>query len=591
MENAPDEIVVVYNTVGPEPGRRSEDPVGDPQGPFVKKVNDDFLGSGALEAAKGPASAPRPPTYLLPLMFQLDGESVSLELKPGMVSDTLIGLYIAGGWAWAQAFLHAFLDAIGRDSGVPSLIDVLQMRAPAAKDPGRAKAFAEAVSKALPDLNGLISNVLVEIAQRTIAKAHDLAAVAGSELTVQAQLYDIRPVRAQQPASGGTEGRGEPTSAEGGDTGGAGGGTGGGSGSEPKVTEAQGYAPADPTKADIVADLVSAIQQLVNAYSTLETEQTLADASAAETHEGSPTSAPPPPATGQPTKLEAAAGTLSKLLKETTGQHKLAPGIVALCLSKRSDAGDPFDKKIIYSCTAEYIASARESLAQIPVNYNATGLREALAKSTQPEARALEVSLADTPEARAAVFAGRGTSFEPLMADQLLERVRRDIVNEAKTARNDDEAVRALFALAVINSYLAASDARDVVPRAQAARAREPLQALAKISAALSLVGLLVPPLGVVGTIIGLYTVYGDALSQLDEVVRLNTRLDTRALETLLSENQAAFAQTLAAKPRPSDVYVELATSFIGFALAGRLLPRLALGVSVVSDAKTLLLE
>lgn len=602
MAETPDEIVIVYNSVGAEGGSASKDPVADPQKQFINVQESEavdlphkaFLGNGALDAAKGAASAPGVPAYSLPLSFSLGNERVSMRLTPETFSDVLLGLYIAGGWEWVQPFLYSVGSTL-----LP--VDVLRPTRNGAHDPARLQAFIRAAQTAISSLNEFIASTLVAIAEQAAVTAQDLAARTLAALDEQERLYGIRQQDTAPPA-GGTEG-GTGTNPQGTGTNS---GTGGSGGTTTPATPAA--SPVyETTQPEMAADLVQAIESLAAAYSAVEGEQAKQPKSSTETSAGSEGGSPGTSGNGatggsggsggstveepfDQKKLDAAHTKLSTLLKDTSAQHKLAPGIFALCLPKRK-AGAPLGEQAIYQCAVTYLTQARQSLAQVPATYDSGPLAAAIRGSLPRAAFELNVGLQDRPETRAAVFAGRTDRpglFEPLLADQVLEHVRLSIVDSVKGVDGDDDRVRAGFALAVLNSYLGASDARYAIPRAQEKKDQGPLQSLGKVSAALSLVGLFFPPFLAIGGAIGLVTMFGSALTQLDAVASANQTLDRQALDALLTENDAAFAQILAAKPRGIDVITSIGVSVAEITVLNRVFPLVGLGVGAWSDYQTL---
>lgn len=586
MPRTPVQVTIFSNSVGAADGDTPADPLRDAQSAFIDNPaagavggpNEQFLGGAALDAARGRASLPAAASNAVPLSFTLDNQKVTMRLTPENFSDVLLALYTAGGWEW----VHQFAYAAGRRI-FPAFVAHLTPEQIA-----RQQVYARVAGRSFEDLNRFIADALVAMAERAAEKMRELAETAAGNLALEEVKYGIRKAAPPTPSGLGTDATSgqddSEASANNEDQSGAGGGGGADTGN-PNV---QKYV-SNPQIAGADKDLVTAIQQLAKAYTDLERLQGTPEKALLN-------DAAPPPDPPDPEKIRAASAAFSKMLQDALAQHRLAPGILAVCLPKRPSDDAVIDEQTVFASTVEYLAMSRASLAGVPAKYDSAPLREALRKTLRQLTRRLEgfidVHLDETPETRAAVFAGgsdRRTAFEPLLADQVLERVRADMIAAAKSSANDDAKVRAGFSLAVLNSYLSVSDAREAIPRARASKDALPFIGVAKASSALSLVGLLIPPLGIAGAVVGGIALVGDALNQFNEVARTNAELDFRALDALLTDDQAAFARSLAAKPRGMAVIGGIVTSLAGFALVGRYLPRVGLAVQVVSDAHTLL--
>jgi hypothetical protein len=584
-QESPSLVEIVYNPLGVDGEfiERTNHPVGSaekdfihkPNGTAVERFNDAFLGNGALDAAKGPASRKDTQSITLPILFYIAGEPIKVSLKPENFSDALFSLYTAGAWDWAEPFLAAVRKA---------LFPLDTQRDLSQEQIARINAFLKVAPQGITDLNKSIANALVELARSVVDKAQQLATQARAQIESQKATYGIVEVDTK-PATGGTEG-----GPGGGGAGSGNEGSGGGGGNSDKTTKPVFGVP-DPNTRAAAADLVAAIQKLATAYSQLEKAQLdFQNTASAEPYSGAPPSQ----------DVTAAHHALSKLLKAVAVNHPLASGILALCLPQRSSEG-ALDEQTIYDCTLDYVAQAEDWLASLSRTYDYAELRNALARPTYSQATALGISLPelgislpDTPETRAAVFSGRtdrGVMFEPLVADQILDRVRHDIVAEARTSPTDDRDVWTIFMLTVLNSYIAVADARDVIPEALAAIEEKPMQVFNKVLAALSLVGLLVPPVfaAVQASRLAEFALFGNALIQLDQVARLNSKLNRVALDALLVGDAEKFALTIASKPRATDVMADIMISFIGYQALGKMLPPIALAVQAFNDGETLL--
>ncbi len=253
----------------------------------------------------------------------------------------------------------------------------------------------------------------------------------------------------------------------------------------------------------------------------------------------------------------------------------------------------PLGEQTVFAATVQYLVQARASLSQLPSSYDASGLEYAVRGALPRVLLDPQVRLEDRPEVRAAVFSGARVAsdggFQPLTSDLLLEQVRRDIVGAARGPAGDDEKVRAAFTLAVLNSYTAAADARDAIPAARAKEEQAPLKPFSKITAAVSLIGLFVRPVAVVAGGLGLLAMAGSAYLQFRSVAEVNKVLDAAALDALLADDTAAFAQVVASKPRGIDVLTEAGASVGELMLLDRVFPIAGLAVGAWSDIETLM--
>ncbi|HMB56613.1 MAG TPA: hypothetical protein VKM35_05325, partial [Arenimonas sp.] len=358
------------------------------------------------------------------------------------------------------------------------------------------------------------------------------------------------------------------------------------------------------------ADLLAAIKALSTAYSAVATASA-ADKSTAQapstpyatTNEGAPAdtggeaAGGGPPTSGQPDppSLPDAVKRFQEMFRATTAQHRIAPGVLALCMSERKGATGEIEDNVIYGQIAQYFDTADMMLGGIPVSSNSQRMRDALARSLYAINDDLRINLQDTPEVRAAVWAGRDDrsgSLEPLLADQLLERVRADIVSTAHESGDEAEVMRAAFAVAVLNGFLRSADARDLVRAARLAKAERAMADTDKGVATLSLIGLLVPPIGRVTQLIALYSLYGHAMNQLVAIASINAVMDVAALDALLADDAASFGTTLASKPRADDILgqilAETGLSLVQAHAINTFLPSLGLAMQVVTDVDTL---
>jgi hypothetical protein len=612
MVDGPGEIVLVYNAVGaadqapaeadasPEAsavsspqqqfvGGPQQAQVGQPQRAFVTdaaaaatRPAQDAVGQAALDRVAGPASAP--PRSTLPLSFDAGGERISVTLAPETFAEVLFGLYIAGGWPWVRSFMtavgSAILPTIRSNSGA---FDRLRLFLPAAQS-------------ALASLNDRIASALVAIAEQTVDKAQELATNTAQLLTDEEQVYGIKLKPKPDTGQGGAEGGGGSDTPE-----------------EPTPT----FDKEDPDKAAAANDLVIAVEALVAAFTELETARggasPAASGSDAQGQGGSGGSGTGSSGAGggggsdtgqsgaeggtgkqtppDPARITAARDKLTNLLRDASAQHKLAPGIAGLCLAKRKGSG-ALGETVVFEASLAYMAQAREALGRVPASYNSgplgVVLREELPRKAREAGYELKVVLDDTPETRAAVYVGRATAgvFEPLALDALLEHVRSDIFDTAKDGEDEDR-VRALFAIMALDSYLAASDARTVVARAEAEREGAPIRRGGKLAAALSLIGLRFPPALVAATAVGVTVMFASALQQFDELARTDRAIDTRSLDALLAGEDAQFAQMIAMRPRGTDVLTTIGVELMK-QQAMLMIPVIGTALGAYQDVRTL---
>lgn len=612
----PDSIVILGTGLSdPEPGAPPADPVKDVEARFltepgkaaVDAPQQAYVGDGALDAAKGPASEPRPEVLTLPLSFDLDNERVNVVVTPESFSEVLIGLYIAGEWKWVQSFLHAVGASLLRANVVGRGNQLYRQPKADPADSARLRAFGDAAQTAIGALNDHIASALVALALQVTDKAQELSATTTASLTEQERIYGItvRPPPADT-GQGGAEG-------------------GSGSDSAANAPAAENTAPHyESAQPEVAADLVAAVEEVVTACASYQGLQQAFDKAKQEkkseppssTGSGGPSGAGggaggqgasggqvgsggqsgaeggtgtnPPPALKD---VQSAQERVAKTLKDAAAQHRLAPGIAALCLKQKKE-GQSLGDQVVFAATVQYLAQARASLTQLPATYDVSSLDYAVRGALPRVLLDPEVRLEDRPEVRAAVFSGARVAsggFQPLASDLLLGEVRRDVVRAATGPVDDDEKVRAAFTLAVLNSYLASADARDAIPAAKAKEERAPLKVLSKITAAASLLGLFVRPVALVAGGLGMLEMAGNAYLQFRSVAESNKVLDAAALDALLADETAAFAQIVASKPRGIDVLTEVGASVGEMMLLDRVFPLAGLAVGAWSDVETLI--
>jgi hypothetical protein len=179
----PDSIVILGTGLSdPEPGAPPADPVKDVEARFltepgkaaVDAPQQAYVGDGALDAAKGPASEPRPEVLTLPLSFDLDNERVNVVVTPESFSEVLIGLYIAGEWKWVQSFLHAVGASLLRANVVGRGNQLYRQPKADPADSARLRAFGDAAQTAIGALNDHIASALVALALQVTDKAQEL---------------------------------------------------------------------------------------------------------------------------------------------------------------------------------------------------------------------------------------------------------------------------------------------------------------------------------------------------------------------------------------------------------------------------------
>jgi hypothetical protein len=570
----------------------------------VEEPRQTYLDQGAIDAAKGAASAPRPVVPSLPLSFDLDNERVSIVLTPENFSDVLIGLYIAGEWSWVQSFLYAVGAAL---VGSFPMVSALPRPPGDPAEAARRQPFIDAAATALTALNDHIASALVALALQVTDKAQQLAVSTTASLDEQERMYGIRPRPPADVGQGGAEG-GTGTNPGGGNSGtGGNSGAGGGTGTQATNATPQ-YESARP---EIAADLVAAVEAVVTACATYKGLQQSYDKAKQEKATGASSgtggSGGGPGGSGGQSGAEGGSGTnpapdlkqvqsaqetVATTLRDAAAQHRLAPGVAALCLNEKKE-GQPLGEQVVFAATVQYLVQARASLSQLPSSYDASGLEYAVRGALPRVLLDPQVRLEDRPEVRAAVFSGARVAsdggFQPLTSDLLLEQVRRDIVRAARGPAGDDEKVRAAFTLAVLNSYTAAADARDAIPAAKSKEEQAPLKTWSKITAALSLIGLFAAPVAVVAGGLGLVAMAGSAYLQFRSVAESNKVLDAAALDALLADDTAAFAQVVASKPRGIDVLTEAGASVGEMMLLDRVFPIAGLAVGAWSDIETLI--
>jgi hypothetical protein len=178
--------------------------------------------------------------------------------------------------------------------------------------------------------------------------------------------------------------------------------------------------------------------------------------------------------------------------------------------------------------------------------------------------------------------------FEPLLANQLLERVREDIVRSTNATAGEEPLLRSAFMLAVLNSYLSIADARHAVAAARLAKQEAPWGRADQAAACLSLIGLLVPPVGLLGVALGAYSMYGHLTNQFESLAQSRKAMHDTAVAAAMADDSVELAQVLADFPRMETVVAELVLSFGGMHLASKI-PVVGLAMQVVGDAETLL--
>ena len=568
---------------------------------------DRFVGDAALAAAI--RNVPARSTLLdARLSFELDGEDMDLAMAPEHVEEAMLSLYVSSGWDGVQALLFA----LGRevfpvvDAGQPPGLQHGQ--GVPAQVVARRQAFATGVSEALLTLRGLIEETLVELAEAALAKAGTMATTAREQLDRAEWTYGVRLKPMPPPATSGAGGSGDSSGA-----GGGGGTTGGGAGGNSGAEGGSGQSPRpeyeihDPGIPGAAEDLAQGIRALAQVYAKVESAQGKIDAYKASPAGAAPTNAgtggsgggsTPPTQPGTPTpypdtpdaaELPAATKAFHDLLRQVAEQHPVAPGVLAMCLPER-ESGKDLTNQIVFAQLFAYLPVARASLGLVPTAYPTSLFRYELGRSINPINRELRLNISDTPETRAALWAGRdgrGGTLEPLLAEQLLAAVRTDLVTASK-ATDEETLLRTAFALSVLNSYLAAGDARDQVRYAALEKAEEPLRRYDKSVAFLSMIGYFVKPVAIAATVFGVMTAYGHMVNQFAVLAAENADLDHAALEALLLDDTGRYVTTLANKPRAGKIVEEILLSTGKTMALNTCVPALGLFASVVSDVQTL---
>ncbi len=568
--------------------------IGAPTGQFIDDAVLAAASSGVPDRSNLPDAT---------LSFDLDGENIGVTIAPEYVEDAMLSLYVSSGWDGVQALLFALgrevfpITAAGRPQGL-SPASAVQARVVEQR-----QAFATAVSAGLVTLRGLIEDTLVEFAEAGLLKAEGLATAAREQLDRAEKTYGVRLKPQPLPSTTGAGGSGGTSGAGGGGNTGGNSGAEGGSGHD-TPPEYEIHDPAVPGAAE---DLANGVRALAKAYAKVEDAQGKIDAyknspagaapanagtggSGGSTPPSNPPGTPTPyPARPDPGELPEATKAFHDLMRQVGEQHPVAPGVLAMCLPERESGTDLKDQVVLAQLFA-YLPAARGYLTQIPKKYPTAMFRYELGRSVNSINRELKLNLSDTPETRAALWAGRdgrGGILEPLLADQLLGAVRADLV-AASTAADEETLLRTAFALSVLNSYLAAGDARDLVRYAALDKAEAPLRRYDKTVAFLSIVGYFVKPVAAVSAVLGVMTVYGHMFNQFAVLAAENAELDNVALEALLLDDTGRYVTTLANKPRAGKIVEEILLSTGKSMALSTCVPALGLFFQVVSDVQTL---
>lgn len=600
-DGLPDEIL--WLLAGTPPGSPVVDPVAaqasmldDATTRFVVAPQSTFLGQGALDAASGPPGRDGR-AMKVRVSFDISGQSSELDLVPEAVEDLLIALYTASGWDGVQAFL----TGLGRRVfHVESVAPTSRFSMEPTPDPPalveQRNAYATAVTNGLATLNGLIADTLVEFSTRATQLGFSLAADAMKRLTALDANYGIRLKRDESPVNNN--------------------GAGGGGGSDPGTSGAEGgpgrsqteYEVRDPLVPGAAEDLVVAIKALGDTYSRIERAKTFLAMKGSTINQGAPSGGgtagtgagggaggggSPAPDPYSEASLADDIGKFQTLLKAAIAQHRIVPGVLALCLPERSDTDNgSLEDQVIYAQVAAYLQMATGWLRDVPETMDSTPLRAAMTRSLHGINRSLQLDLKDVPEVRAAVWAGRSErsgAWEPLLAEQLLDRVRVDIVEGAAESGDEADAMRAAFAVAVLTSYLRSADASVAVRTATLAKAESSMLGQDKSVAALSLMSLLVPPIRTVTLAIGLMTMAGHAMNQFTALASSNRAADAAALDALLADDSVVFVTILSNKPRFEELIGEIAKTMTMQMVFDTVFPVAGLVVQVASDVATLL--
>jgi len=543
-ESVPDEIVLVF----PEPARPPEPAaaalaaaqgLADAERTFLKQPQAQYTGAGALAAAAGPVAGARSETAIA-LEFVVGDEHVSLRIAPHQVSDCLVSLYVIGAWEAVNGFLGALGAKASKEANPGSGLPAMPARFAPFTDP--TLACVKAAAEALRELQELVRESLVIIAERSLASAHDMARRTEQLLQAAEQAYGVRAVQGAE------------------DT----------------------FEVEDPGAPGLAEELVGAVQELRAAYGKILAEQNPDN--------------PSPDSRRLPNQalIAKAAADFSSLLKAKAKEHRVVAGVLGLSIQEEGTSGlgtEAEARQKVFRWLAAYLESARGWLKVIPAAYPSNLLRHGMGNSTRRVNRTLGLALDDVPEVRAALWAGRDTEeavFEPLLANQLLERVRQDILRSTNATAGEEPLLRSAFMLAVLNSYLATADARHAVAAARLAKQEAPWARADQAAACLSLLGLLVPPVGLVGVALGGYSMYGHLTNQFESLAQSRQATQNAAIDAVMADDSVELAQLLADFPRMETVVAELVLSFGGMHLASKI-PVVGLAMQVVGDAETLL--
>lgn len=604
--DGPDKITIVYASIADPVAM--PDPIGDPASRYIDATKSRYIDDTALRSLGSAATAGQPAavdsaTKTVPITLKLEGETQTVLVAARDIGDSFLALYAVGGWPWVVGFLSS----------------IIEKTKPGAIPAGVQQAFSQAVSDGLATLNTRISDVLVQFAERALILGRERATEALKNLIEEEQTYAIHRQNEQTSGSGGAGdtssaqgGGGQGASGQSGAGGGASSGQGGGTGQGTSSSQSGTEGGAGDSRSPYVASARGAsLSAKVSAAVTAWTEYRKYFNPPDFVDPNVPTV---PAALVAQYVADARKDFLAKL-REAGNEHRLAPGVIGKCL--------PTDKFVtsvelsdndVFSATVDYIAAAKDTLQSMLTEepYPSAFLREQLKGSIGPAIWPLGLHPDDTPEVRASIWAGytrQRIRMEPLRADALLRDVLSDIVDAARAEQSVDALFRAQFAGAVLASYQSETDVRFAIQATTLQQAEAPFASLDSVVAALDLIAIfLLPPLaplaGVVTTFVGglsIYSLYGHAVNQFEEAAVRNTMLDDqsaaalfrelngRALDALLDDPEASFAQLVAQKRYRSDVLVDVAKSVATVAGIGKVLPPLALALNTANDTETLL--
>lgn len=523
-----------------------------------------FLGPAALPAA--PSRDPGPPVFSVGLT--LNGEPANLTTDADRIGDQLIALYLSGGWDWA----NALLEAVSR-----RVVPLRTVGGGSLRGPGQIPAqHAELLRRAVEGVEVLkvaIEEAVAELAHAVLERARQQAARVRVALDRAQGRYGVRR-KPRDPGGGASSG------AE------------GGSG----TSDTQGFEVHEAAEPGAAADLMERLRTLVAPYLELQRVLDLAKASPPETR--APGERPPPGAERSPypgvpssAELDAARRRYRAALEALAADHPIGPGVFALCVAGLLEQPDqPLDEQRMLAGVFEYFHLAEPRMVQLPQKYPEAVLRYVMKEPLPRMAGEPAGHVQDTPELRAMWWASRPENrsvFEPLLATRMIDAIRTELVQA--DALDDEELVRTTFMLAVIQSLGLSKRAADALRLAQVEKAERPYQRYDKTSALLSLISLVVPPLGAAAAAIAAFSLYGHCVNQFAALSALTSDAETRAVDALLSDDGVGFALAVGDRPGVADVLLDAAAPLAKDLALAWVLPLVAVALQARDDAKVLL--